>query len=171
VDTWTSFIGARTVITVAAVLGVSAGGIARAAPNACGFLSVADVAAVTGGTVTGGKISQLDPTVGTASCMYTSGALQIGVIVHQYSSGAEAQKEVASQLKDSRAHDDAGQKTTVEAGVGDAAFSSTMSGGFEMSAAMSAHGPITVQITIVGKGSASIPHERLRALIAKAASE
>jgi hypothetical protein len=103
--------------------------------------------------------------------MYVSGALRISVTVHEYPSGAQARQEVANQLQDARGHDGPGQKTTVEAGVGDAAFSSTLSEGFEMSSAMSAHGPVTVLVGIVGKGAAAIPHDRLRALMARAASK
>ena len=167
----TKFICSRALIAAAAMLGMSASPTAQAAPNACGFLSVADVSAATGGAVTGGKISQVDPTSGTASCMYMSATLRISVIVHQYPTGADARKEVASQLKDSREHDGAGQITRVEAGVGDAAFSSTLNAGFETSSAMFAHGAMTVLIGITGKGAATIPHDQLRLLIAKAAAK
>ncbi|MGD0505920.1 MAG: hypothetical protein ABSD02_24665 [Steroidobacteraceae bacterium] len=145
--------------------------LAVGAPNACDFLSSADVTAAVGGAVTGGKISQVDPTSGTASCMYTSAGLHIGVTVSQYPSADAARKQVANQLQDSRSGDGAGQKTSVEAGVGDAAFSSTMTEGMEMTVGVVAHGPVTVMIAITGKGAAAIAHDRFHALLAKAVSK
>jgi len=137
VDTWTSFIGARTVITVRPCSECLLAGLHGPHPTLRVPFSRGR-RRCHGRHRDGGKISQVDPTVGTASCMYTSGALQIGVIVHQYSSGAEAQKEVASQLKDH-------ERTTTPGknhGRGRRRRCSVLlddERGFEMSAAMSAH--------------------------------
>ncbi len=162
------FVAPLPAILFAAMVALTGTSVARAAPNACGFVSIADVSAAIGGTVTGGKISQVDPTSGTASCEYASGVLRVTVSVQQYPSAAEAQAEVAKQLKDSRAHDGPGQKTTVETGIGDAAFSSTLNEGIELAAAMASHASVTVLISIMGKGASAIPHDRIHTLLAKA---
>jgi hypothetical protein len=137
-----------------------------AAPNACSFVTAAAWSAVLSRPVTGGRMSVVDnPASTTSSCMYQAGAMFITLQVNQLATAAAAQKEYAEQLDNSRTRDErASQRTTVESGIGDGAFSSAFTDGSEVEFT-AFQGSRMVTIGLVGSGAAAVPHDRLRDLM------
>jgi hypothetical protein len=154
------------------VLPTGAASVAQAAaPDSCRFLTPASVSAAIGRPVTGGTISVVDSEAATASsCVYMAGTLFISLRVEQLATGPAAQKEFAEQLSNERGRDEdnrgghTSQKTSEEAGRGDAAFSSAFTDG-SMLEFTAVRAERLVQIGIVGDGAAGVSHERLRGLM------
>jgi hypothetical protein len=95
------------------------------------------------------------------------------LIVDERGSAAAAMKEYNSQLDDSRDRDKGKkgardeQKTILESGIGEGAFSDDMTDGSVLGIT-AVHGSRVYQVGIVGAGS--IPHERVHALMRAAVS-
>src|SRR5665213_2930459 len=125
----------RVAISVLFLLQGSAAVVAQAsAPNSCSFVTPAAWSAVLSRPVTGGTGSTVNDAASTASsCLYQAGTMFITVQVNQLATAAAAQKEYADQLDNSRSRDERdSQRTTVEAGIGDGAFSSAVANGSEV---------------------------------------
>ena len=160
----------RRIITLGIVVFCLIGSsLAHAVPDACALLTVAEVSAAVGQTVSGGNPSQTGD--GGGQCIYVYGTLkqmnQIGVELWQFPSAAEAQKRFSDELKDSQAHDKGSHKTTVESGVGEGAFSATGD-----IASMKAVTWAAVRgsrfLHVVTLGQEAVSHDRLRGLMLKA---
>jgi hypothetical protein len=135
-------------------------------PDACSFLSASDWSAALGRQVTGGKSSVVDnPQSTTSMCAYMAGSLMIVYTVNQLPNAEAANMEFSEQLDNSRGRDQ--QKTVTEAGLGDAAFSSTTADGNSIEL-MALHGSRVIDIGLVGAGSAAIPRDRIRSQMQKA---
>jgi len=144
------------------------------APSACKFLTPALVSAALGKPVTGGTISTVDHAGATASsCLYSAGATMVVLLVDERGTAAAAMQEYHSQLDDSRSRDkdkqgaSDEQKTVLEAGLGDAAFSDDMTNGSVLGIT-AVHGSRIFTIGVVG--AVSLPHERVRSLLQTALS-
>jgi hypothetical protein len=125
------------------------------APNACAFVSVAEVSALTGKPAGGGQISTVDNVKSVAaSCMYTGSPMVI-VQVADYPSAAAAKAELATEQQN-------GQGNVAESGVGDAAFSTSV-GALAITAV---RGVRVATIAIIGGAPAL--HGQLHALMVKA---
>jgi hypothetical protein len=140
-----------------------------AAPNSCSLVTPAAWSAVLSRPVTGGAMSVHDNPASTASsCMYQAGAMFITLQVDQLATAAAAQKEYAEQLDNSRIRDGReSQRTTVESGIGDGAFSSARTDGSEVEFT-AVRGSRIVTFGLVGGGAATVPHDRLRGLMQSA---
>ena len=140
-----------------------------AAPNSCSFVTSAAWSALLSKPVSGGKTSVVDNPASTASsCLYQAGAMFISLQVNQLATAAAAQKEYAEELGNSRARDERdSQKTTLESGIGDGAFSSGFTNGSEVELT-AVRGSRIVTFGLVGPGAAAVPHDRLRALMQSA---
>ena len=153
-----------------AVIVVGGTPVARAAPNACALVTVAEVSTAIGRPVSGGTISVVDnPRSVTSNCPYKAGSLMINVMVSELPTAAAAQKQFAEDLKNSRNHDDENQKTTVEAGVGEGAYMATGGDGVMVEFKV-VGGSRIIDIGIIGQGAATVSRDRLRALILTALS-
>jgi hypothetical protein len=142
--------------------------LVHAAPDACALFTLAELTAAVGQPVLGGNPSRTGD--GGGQCMYGYGNMnQIGVELFQYPSAAAAQTAFAKELKDSQDGDKATQKTTVQTGIGDGAFSAAMKMGTMMAANWSAVRGTKV-IHIVTMGQVALPDGRMRALMMKAIS-
>ena len=151
--------------------GIAVGGtsVARAAPDACALLTVAQVSAAVGKPLTP-PLSSVGGD-GSGECMYGFGGLnQIGIELSQFSSAAEAQKKFSDDLQSARGKNTASIKVTVESGVGDEAFSETGDFGGTLKA-------VTVEavrgsriVSIFAMSDPAVPRERLRALMLTALS-
>jgi hypothetical protein len=142
--------------------------LANAAPDACALLTLADLTAAIGQPVLGGNPSQTGD--GGGQCMYGYGTMnQIGVELFQFPTPAAAQSKYASELKDAQQGDKATQKTTVESGVGDGAFSTTAKMGTMAVVNWSAVRGTKVY-HLVSMGQVAVPNDRMRALMLKAIS-
>jgi hypothetical protein len=92
----------------------------------------------------------------------------ITVQVNQLATAAAAQKEYADQLDNSRSRDEReSQRTTVEAGIGDGAFSSVFANGSEVEFT-AVRGSRIVTFGLVGGGASAVSHDRLRTLMQSA---
>jgi len=142
-----------------------------AAPNSCSVVTPAAWSAALSRLVTGGTMSTVDNPASTASsCLYQAGAMFITVQVNQLATAAAAQKEYAEQLDNSRTRDGReSQRTTVESGIGDGAFSSARTSGSEVEFT-AVRGSRIVTFGLVGGGAAAVPHDRLRSLMQSALS-
>jgi hypothetical protein len=157
------------------VLAVNAPWAAYAdAPDSCKFLTPAVVSTALGKPVTGGTMSVVDHSGASASsCTYRAGMVMVLLSVDERGTPAAAMKEYKSQLDDSRGRDTEKkgssdeQKTVLEPGIGEGAFSDDMTNGSVL-AITAVHGSRIFQVGIVGAGS--ISHERVRALIQTAIS-
>jgi len=140
-----------------------------AAPNSCSFVTPAAWSAVLSRPVTGGTVSTVnDPAAAMSSCLYQAGPMFVTVQVSQLATPAAAKMEYADQLANSRSRDDpSSQRTTVEAGIGDGAFSSAFSNGSEVEFT-AVRGSRVVTFGLLGSGAAAVPHDRLRALMQSA---
>jgi hypothetical protein len=140
-----------------------------AAPNSCSFATPAAWSAVLSQPVTGGTVSVVnDPASTASSCLYRAGAMFITLQVDQRATPAAAQKEYAEQLDNSRGRDERqSQRTMLEPGIGDGAFSSAFSNGSEMEFT-AVLGSRIVTFGLVGSGATAVPHDRLRALMQSA---
>jgi hypothetical protein len=160
----------RLAIFILFVVQASGASVAQAAaPNSCGFVTPAAWSAVLSRPVTGGAMSVVDnPASTTSSCLYQAGALFITLQVNQLATAAAAQKEYAEQLDNSRTRDERqSQRTTVESGVGDSAFSSAFTDGSEVEFT-AVLGSRIVTFGLVGGGASAVPHDRLRSLMQSA---
>jgi hypothetical protein len=144
------------------------------APSACKFLTPAAVSAALGKPVSGGIVSTVDHSGATASsCMYMAGATIVVLRVDERGTAGEATKEYGSQLDDSHAKDkdkkgsSDEQKTVLEAGIGEAAFSDDTTNG-SVRDITAVHGSRIFKLGLVG--GASVPHEQLRNLMLTAVS-
>ena len=154
----------RRIITLSAIVFCSIGSsLAHAAPDACALLTVAELSAAVGQPVSGGNPSHAAD--GGGQCMYGYGTLnQIGVELWQFPSVADAQKRFSAELKDSQAHDKGSQKTTVESGVGDKAFSTTgVVGTMKAVTWVAVRGSRFLHIVTLGQNA--VLHDRLRRLM------
>jgi hypothetical protein len=135
--------------TVVAGIVIGALSAARPVPDACALLTVAELSAAVGKPVSVGTPSVADN--GTVQCMYSFGGLdQIGVEIWQAPSAAEA-------------------KTTVESGLGEGAFASTMDlGGMKAIGLSAVHGARFITISAISHHA--VPLDRLRGLMLKALS-
>lgn len=140
-----------------------------AAPNACSFVTPAAWSAALSRPVTGGTMSVVnDPGSTASSCLYRAGAMLITLQVDQPATAADAKKEYADQLDNSRSRDERqSQHTTVESGIGDGAFSSAFADGSEVEFT-AVLGSRIVSFGLVGAGAAAVPHDRLRGLMQSA---
>jgi hypothetical protein len=137
-------------------------------PDSCKFLSTSDWSAAIGRPVTGGQISLVDnPQSTTSMCTYMAGGLFVVVTVNQLPTAEAAKKEFATQLDNSRSHDEGSQRTRVEAGLGESAFSAADR---NSTALMALQGPRIINIGLVGAGAEAISHEQIRSLMHKALS-
>jgi hypothetical protein len=160
----------RVAISIAFLLQGSSVLVAQAAaPNSCSFVTSAAWSALLSRPVTGGTTSVVDNPASTASsCLYQAGAMFITVQVNQLATAAAAQKEYAEQLDNSRTRDDRdSQRTMVESGIGDGAFSSGFTNGSEVEFT-AVRGARIVTFGLVGPGAAAVPRERLRDLMQSA---
>jgi hypothetical protein len=156
-------------------LSVTATWTARAdAPSACKFLTTAAVSAALGKPVSGGTTSVIDhPGATASSCMYTAATILVLLNVDERGTAGAAMEEYHTQLDDShmRDKDKKGasdeQKTVLESGIGEGAFSDDMTNG-SVRDITAVHGSRVFKIGIIGAGS--VPHERLRNLIQTAIS-
>jgi hypothetical protein len=156
-------------IALSLLLALQAGTVMVAqagAPNSCGIVTPAAWAAALSRPVTGGKISVAnDPAATASSCLYQSGAMFITVQVDQLPTAAAAQKEYSEQLANSRGRDQQhSQSTTLETGIGDAAFSSAFTDGTEVEFT-AVRGSRLLTFGLVGPGAAAVPHDQLRGLM------
>jgi hypothetical protein len=142
-----------------------------AAPNACSFITAAAWSAAISRPVTGGTMSVVnDPASTASSCLYQSGAMLVTLQVDQRATAAAAQKEYADQLGNSRSRDARqSQRTMLEAGIGDGAFSSAFTNGSEVEFT-AVLGARIVSFGLIGAGAAAVPHDRLRGLMQSALS-
>jgi hypothetical protein len=122
-----------------------------------------------GKPVTGGTISVVDhPGATASSCSYRAGTVMILLIVDERGTAGAAMKEYQTQLDDSRNQDKDKQgapdeqKTALESGIGEGAFSNDMTNGSVLGIT-AVRGSRIFTIGIVGAGS--VPHERVRNLI------
>jgi hypothetical protein len=170
-----SMIRVSRLAALSVAFSVAAPWIARAdAPNACKFLTNAAVAAVVGKPVTGGSVSVVDHSGASASsCSYMAGMTIVVISVDERGTAAAAMKEYSAQLDNSHLRDkekegaaDA-QKTVLEPGIGEGAFSDDMLSGSVLSIT-AVHGSRIFTLGIVGGGP--IPHERVRGLMQSAIS-
>jgi len=144
-------------------------------PSACKFLTVASVSAALGKPVTSGGITSVVDHVGAtaSSCMYMATPIIVVLTVDERGTADAAMQAYRSELNDSQAKDkekkDAPdeQKTVVEAGIGDGAFSDDMTDG-SVRGITAVHGSRLYTVGIMGGGS--VPHERIRGLIQTAVS-
>jgi hypothetical protein len=158
----TVFVGSAALAT----LGTGKTSAVHAPPNACTVLTVAEVSTAIGRPASGGTISTYDnPASTSASCQYTAAPLTVMVIVSQYASPAAAKQGFTDELTDTRGRDSDSQHTIDESGVGDAAFSFSMTVGAEMVGWTAVHGPRKISIAVLGKGAAAVTHDHLRTLM------
>lgn len=138
---------------------LSVGPYRRFAPNACKFVSVAEVTALVGKTVGGGQMSIVDnPKSLTSSCIYTVTIIPaVIVMVGDYPSPAAAKQEFATEMANSKSN-------AAEAGIGDGAF---WTPGTDVSIT-AVRGQRLATIAVVG-GSQTL-HGHLHSLIATALS-
>jgi hypothetical protein len=155
---------------------VTAPWTARAdAPNACKFLTTAAVSTALGQPVTaGGTMSVVDhPGASASSCTYMAGTVIVLISVDERGNAAAAMTEYKTQIDNShiRDQDKKGQsdeqKTVLEPGIGQGAFSDDMVDGSELSIT-AVNGSRVFMIGIVG--AKSVPHERVRNLMQNAIS-
>jgi len=139
------------------------------APNSCRFVTPAAWSALLSRPVTGGTSSTVnDPASTASSCLYQAGTMFITVQVNQLTTAAAAQKEYADQLDNSRSRDQReNQRTTLEAGIGDGAFSSAFANGSEVEFT-AVRGLRIVTFGLVGGGASTVSHDRLRTLMQSA---
>jgi hypothetical protein len=94
----------------------------------------------------------------------------IMVQVNQLATAAAAQKEYADQLDNSQSRDERdNQRTTIEAGIGDGAFSSAFANGSEVEFT-AVRGSRIMTFGLVGAGASAVSHDRLRTLMQSALS-
>jgi hypothetical protein len=157
-------------MTMLAVLSLIAPWTARAdAPSACKFLTPSLVSAALGKPVTGGTMSVLDHAGASASsCTYVAGKTYVVLSVDERGTAAEAMKEYADQLDNSRIRNNRDNgKTVLEAGLGEAAFFDDSGDNSEVSIT-SVHGSRVFMLGFVSAGS--IPHDRIHSLMQAALS-
>jgi hypothetical protein len=129
------------------------------APDACKFVSVAEVAALMGKPVGGGQMSMVDnPKSLTSTCTYTvAGIPTVIVLVGDYPSPAAAKQQFASQR-------DNAKDNTAEAGIGDGAFLTSA----DALSITAVRGQRLATIAIIG--GAPTLHDQLHALMVTALS-
>jgi hypothetical protein len=145
------------------------------APSACKFLTIAAVSAALGKPVTsGGTTSVVDHAGATASsCMYMAAPVIVVLIVDERGTAAAAMQAYRSELNDSQAKDEEKkgasdeQKTVLETGIGEGAFSDNMING-SVQDITAVRGSRLFKVGIMGAGS--LPHDRIRTLIQTAVS-
>jgi hypothetical protein len=154
---------------VSLLLGAAGAAAQAAAPNSCSFVTPAAWSTALSRPVTGGTTSVVnDPAATASSCLYRAGAMLITLQVDQRATAADAQKGYAEQLDNSRSRDQRqSQRTTLESGIGDGAFSSAFTDGSEVEFT-AVLGSRIVTFGLVGAGAAAVPHDRLRALMLSA---
>lgn len=144
----------------AALAGVlSLGARSSVVPDACKFVSVAEVTDLMGKAVGGGQMSTVDnPKSITSSCTYTVGGIPtVIVLVADYPSPGAAKKQLATLKGNSK-------DNTAETGVGDDAFGVSA----DALSITAVQGPRLATIAIIG--GTSDMHDRLHALMVKALS-
>lgn len=150
----------RVAVSGAALAGImSIGGRSGIAPDACKFVSVAEVTELMGKPVGGGQMSIVDnPKSITSSCTYTVGGIPtVIVLVGDYPSPAAAKKQLATLQATSK-------DNTAESGLGDGGFW-TLADALSITAVQ---GQRLATIAIVG-GTQDM-HDRLHSLLSKALS-
>ncbi len=159
----------RAAISLLFLLQGSAAVVQASAPNSCSFVTPAAWSALLSRPVTGGTTSTVnDPASTASSCLYQAGTMFITVQVNQLATAAAAQKEYADQLGNSRSRDEQeNQRTTLEAGIGDGAFSSAFANGSEVEFT-AVRGSRVVTFGLVGGGASAVSHDRLRTLMQSA---
>lgn len=127
------------------------------APNACAFVSVAEVSALIGAPAGGGQVSVVDNDKSlTASCMYTRGGRpSVIVMVGDYPSATAAHQELVTEMHNSA-------DNVPEAGIGDGAYSTSVN----VESITAVRGTRMASIAIID-GTAGM-HDRVRALLVKA---
>jgi hypothetical protein len=145
------------VVAGVVLLGAWNGVRRNAAPDACKFVSVAEVSALTGAQVGGGQISTVDnPKSVTSSCMYTTGGRpSVIVMVGDYPTAAAAHQELVTEMHNS-------SDNVAEPGIGDGAFATSVNA----VSITAVRGPRLATIAIIG-GAAAM-HDKLHALMVKA---
>jgi hypothetical protein len=122
-----------------AFIAIGSFSVAHAAPDACALFTVAEPSTALGSRVYVGMPSVSGGDGG--QCVYAWGALnQLAIEVWKYPSPALAQKRFSDDLGDARSGENPSQKTTVESGVGNGAFSTTGTVGTMKTVAWSATG-------------------------------
>jgi hypothetical protein len=163
-------------LVLIAALTVIAAVPARAdAPSACKFLTIAGVSAALGKPITsGGTTSVVDHVGATASsCMYMAAPVIVVLMVDERGTAEAAMQAYRSELNDSQAKDKQKkgesdeQKTVLEEGIGEGAFSENMTNG-SVQDITAVHGSRLFKVGIMGAGS--LPHDRIRTLIQTAVS-
>ena len=145
------------------------------APNACKFLTTAAVSTALGKPVTGGGTTSVVDHVGAtmSSCMYMAGQAMVLLAVDERGTANVAMQAYHSELEDSRSNDKTKkgasdeQKTTLEDGIGDGAFSNDMTNG-SVTSMTAVNGSRLIKLGIIGAGP--LPHERVRTLMQAALS-
>ena len=162
----------RVAIAVLFLLQGGAAVVARAsAPNSCSFVTPADWSTALSRPVTGGTSSTVnDPASTASSCLYQAGTMIIMVQVNQLATAAAAQKEYADRFDNGQSRDERdNQRTTIEAGIGDGAFSSAFANGSEVEFT-AVRGSRIMTFGLVGAGASAVSHDRLRTLMQSALS-
>lgn len=138
---------------------LSIGGHRVVAPDACKFVSVAEVAELVGKEVGGGQMSVVDnPKSLTSTCTYTVAKIPtVIVLVGDYPSPAVAKQQLTTQMANSK-------DNIAESGVGDGAFFTSA----DAVSITAVHGQRLATIAIVG-GTPEM-RDRIHALMVKALS-
>jgi len=145
------------------------------APSACKFLTIAAVSAALGKPITaGGTTSVVDHAGATASsCMYMAAPEAVILIVDERGTATAAMQKFKSELDNSQTKDketegsSSAQKTVLEKGIGDGAFSDNLTNG-SMQEFTAVHGSRVFKVGIMGAGA--LPTDRIRTLIQTAVS-
>lgn len=147
---------------------------AAAPPSACRFLTPEAVSAAIGKPVAGGKISGVDhPGATASSCLYLATPIAVVLIVDERDTAQAAMQEYRTELADSQAKDkdtkgaSDEQKTVLEPGMGEAAFSDDTTNG-SLRGITAVHGSLILKLGIMG--GPSVPHEQMRGLMRTALS-
>jgi hypothetical protein len=106
-----------------------------------------------------------NPKSNSASCQYMAAPLSVMVMLAQFDTPAAAQQAFSAELKNTRSADGDSQKTVDEAGVGDQAYSFTMTAGMEMQTITAVKGTRKISVVVMGKGSTGVPHGQIRTLM------
>jgi len=160
---------------IAALSAIVASPARADAPSACKFLTIAAVSAALGKPVTSGGITSVVDHAGASasSCMYMASPVIVVLSVDERGTADAAMQAYRSELNDSQAKDKESkgasdeQKTVLEAGIGEGAFSDDMTNG-SVQDITAVHGSRLFKVGIVG--AVSLPHDRIRTLIQTAVS-
>ena len=145
-----------------------------APPSACRFLAPAAVSAALGKPVAGGETSGIDhPGATASSCLYLATPVAVVLLDDDRGTAGTAMQAYRTQLSDSQAKDKGTkgtsdeQKTVLEAGLGEGAFSDNTPNG-SLKDLTVVHGSLIVKLGIMG--GPSVPLEQMRALMRTALS-